>query len=123
MSTKNVIDVPQGLSNIKRVTWAALANGEAGDAIGADLAPWSDRSVQVSGTFGASGSLVWEGSNDGTNWYQLNSPQGSALTWNSAAIKQVLESALYMRPRVAAGDGTTSLAIVVLLRLPTLRNG
>ena len=123
MSTKSTIVVPQGMNNIKRVQWAALANGEAGDFIGPDLAPWSDRSVQVAGTFGASGSVLWEGSNDGVNWATLNAPQGTALTWTTAAIKQVLEGALYMRPRVTAGDGTTNLIITVQLRLPTLRAG
>jgi hypothetical protein len=123
MSTKNTIVVPQGMPNIRIVQWSALANGEAGDAIGADFAPWSDRSVQVAGTFGASGSVLWEGSNDGINWATLNAPQGTALTWSTAAIKQVLEGALMMRPRVTAGDGTTSLSITMQLRLPTQRNG
>jgi hypothetical protein len=123
MSTKSTITVPQGMNNIKRVQWAALANGETGDFIGPDLAPWSDRSVQVAGTFGTSGSVQWEGSNDGVNWALLNAPQGTSLTWTAAAIKQVLEGALYMRPRVTAGDGTTSLIITVQLRLPTLRAG
>lgn len=123
MSTKNTIIVPQGMNNIKRVQWAALVNGDAGDAIGPDLAAWSDRSIQVAGTFGASGNVLWEGSNDGTNWATLNAPQGTALAWTAAAIKQVLEGALFMRPRVTAGDGTTSLIVTVQLRLPTLRAG
>jgi hypothetical protein len=123
MSTKNTVKVPQGMPNIRIVQWAALANGETGDAIGADFAPWSERSVQVAGTFGASGSVQWEGSNDGVNWATLNAPQGTALTWATAALKQVVEGALLMRPRCTAGDGTTSLIITLLLRLPTQRNG
>lgn len=123
MSTRNVFDIPQGLSNIKRVTWGALANGDAGDAVSADNAPWSDRCVQVSGTFGASGTVVVEGSNDGVNWATLNSPQGTALSFTAAGIKQVLEGTLYIRPRVSAGDGTTALAVCMMLRMPTQRMG
>lgn len=123
MSTKNVIDVPQGNGNIRRVTWGALVNGDAGDMIGPDTALWSDRSLQVTGTFGASGTLVWEGSNDGVNFYTLNAPQGTALSFNTAAMRQVLEGALFMRPRITAGDGTTALAVTLMLRLPTQRMG
>jgi hypothetical protein len=123
MSTKNVIDVPQGNGNIRRVTWGALVNGDAGDMIGPDTALWSDRSIQVTGTFGAAGTLVWEGSNDGVNFYTLNAPQGTALSFNTAAMRQVLEGALFMRPRITAGDGTTALAVTLMLRLPTQRMG
>lgn len=123
MSTKNVIDVPLGNTNIRRVTWGALVNGDAGDVIGPDTALWSDRSIQVNGTFGAGGTLVWEGSNDGVTFATLNAPQGVALSFNTPAMRQVLEGALYMRPRVTAGDGTTALSVVLMLRLPTQRMG
>lgn len=38
---------------------------------------YADRSVQVVGTFGAGGSITFQGSNDGTNWAALNTAQGS----------------------------------------------
>jgi hypothetical protein len=123
MSTKNVIDIPAGNMNIRRVTWSALANGEAGDMVGPDTATWSDRSVQVAGTLGAAGTVVWEGSNDGTNWATLNTPAGTPLSFGTAGLKQVLEGALYMRPRVTAGDATTALMVTLLLRMPTYRAG
>lgn len=123
MSTGSVIAVPaNGNLNVKSVTWGALANGEAGAPIAADQALWSDRSVQVTGTFGAAGSVSIEGSNDGVNYFTLNSPQGTALTFAAAGLKQVLEGTLWLRPRVTAGDGTTSLAVVLMLRLPTNRH-
>lgn len=123
MATTNVITIPAGNGNVKAVTWTGLANGQAGDPLAPDSALWSDRSVQVSGTFGASGALAWEGSNDGTNYYALNSPQGSALSFTAAGLKAVQEGALYMRPRVTAGDGTTALTVVCFMRLPTQRLG
>ena len=123
MSTKSIIDVPNGNSNIRRVTWGNLANGDSGDMIGPDLALWSDRSLQVGGTFGAGGNVNWEGSNDGVNFFTLSSPQGTTLAFTSGALRQVLEGALYMRPRVTAGDGTTAIAVTLMLRLPTQRVG
>jgi hypothetical protein len=123
MSTKSVISVPNGNQNIRQVVWAALVNGDAGDPIGPDLDMWSDRSVQVGGTFGAAGTVVWEGSNDGVNYFMLSAPQGTSLSFTSAGLKQVLEGVLYARPRVAAGDGTTAIAVSLMLRLPTLRAG
>lgn len=123
MSTKSLLDVPMGNTNIRRVSWPNLANGDAGDAIGADTALWSDRSIQIEGTFGSTGSVQWEGSNDGVNWEILNAPQGTALIFTAKAMRQVLEGALYMRPHVTAGDGTTALAVTLMLRLPTQRLG
>src|SRR5574343_930143 len=73
----------------------------------------TDRSVQVSGTFGAGGTLVIEGSNDGTNYYTLNDLQGTALSFTSARLEGISEMPLYIRPRVTAGDGTTSLNVYV----------
>lgn len=123
MSTKNTIVAINGNQNIVQVAYAGLLNGETGDVIGPDRDMWSDRSVQVAGTFGASGTLVWEGSNDGTNFFPLSSPAGTSLTFTAAGLKQVLEGVLYARPRVSAGDGTTNLQVTLLLRLPTLRAG
>jgi hypothetical protein len=75
-----------------------------------------ERCVTVHGTFGAGGSITIQGSNDGTNWFALTDPQGNALTKTAAAIEQVLESPLYIRPLVTAGDGTTSLTVILLCR-------
>lgn len=96
------------------VTWTGLLNGDDGDA--AQLVGFSDRSVQVIGTFGAGGSVTIEGSNNGTNWSALSDPQGGAITRTAAGIKAVSELTRYIRPRVTAGDGTTSLTVVGLFR-------
>lgn len=76
----------------------------------------ADRSVQVTGTFGAGGNLRIEGSNDGTNYATLTDPQGNALDFTTAKIEQVSEITRYLRPRVTAGDGTTSLTVTIMAR-------
>jgi len=76
----------------------------------------ADRSVQVTGTFGAGGNLRIEGSNDGTNYSALTDPQGNALDFTATKIEGVLELTRYIRPRATAGDGTTSLTVTMILR-------
>lgn len=76
----------------------------------------ADRSVQVTGTFGTGGSVRIEGSNDGTNYAVLTDPQGNALDITAAKIETVMELTRYIRPRVTAGDGTTSLTVTMLVK-------
>lgn len=110
--------IPAGDQMARKFEWSGLLNGDDGAVIGPDWAAFSDRSVQVTGTFGAGGTLVWEGSNDGTNFVTLNIPAGTAISFTGAGLKQVLEAVLYARPRVTGGDGTTSLAVTVFGRRP-----
>lgn len=94
--------------------WAGLANGDTGSTLMG--AQYTDKSVQVSGTFGTGGTLRFEGSNDGVNWAVLTDPQGNALDFTTAKIEMVSEATLYVRPRVAAGDGTTALTVSLLMK-------
>lgn len=93
------------------IGWTPLANGDDGQAW--DTQDFPDVSVQVLGTFGTGGNLRLEGSNEAvpTNWATLNDPQGSALDVTAAKIEQVLENVRWIRPRVTAGDGTTSITV------------
>lgn len=69
--------------------------------------------VQVTGTFGVGGTVVIEGSNDGTNYVTLNDAGGAALSLTAAGLKAIRELPAYIRPRVTAGDGTTSLTVTL----------
>jgi len=93
------------------IRWASMANGDDGQWI--DTQAFRDISVQVTGTFGSGGTLLIEGSNEATptNAATLNDPQGNAISVQAAKIEQVLESVRWIRPRVSAGDGTTSLTV------------
>lgn len=95
------------------VTWTGLLNGDDGTPV--QLGAYSDRSVQFGGTFGAGGTIVLEGSNDGTTYFTLTDPQGSAISKGSASLEGVVEPTRYVRPRVTAGDGTTNLACYLFL--------
>lgn len=101
-------------SKIIIVTWTGLANGDSGEAV--DFDDFPDRSVQVGGTFGTGGTVVIEGSNDLANYISLTDPQGNAISKTAAAIETVMELTRIIRPRVTAGDGTTSINVTMVFR-------
>lgn len=96
------------------VTWTPLQNGDDGDAI--PFSQYTDKSVQVTGIFGVGGSVAFEGSNDGVNWSVLTDAQGNDLNFAAAKIELVSEATFRVRPRVTAGDGTTSISVTLLAR-------
>lgn len=96
--------------------WTPLVNGDDGGALGPDFAQHTDRSVQVLGTFGTGGTVLIEGSLDGSTWATLSDPQGNALSIQSAKIEAIMEATPYLRPRVSAGDGSTSLTVLIFVR-------
>ena len=80
-------------------------------------AEWADRSVQFLGTFGAGGTIVWEGSNDGgTTYFTLRDPFGNTISETGAGGEAVSEITGLARARVTAGDVTTDLDVYVLCR-------
>lgn len=88
-------------------TWA-LANGDTGVPVG--YGGYVERSVQVSGTFGAGGSVQMEVSNDGVN-YTI----GGGIVAAALGPQPVSFPALYMRPHCTAGDGTTALVVTLFM--------
>ena len=112
MATTAVVHVADEDLSVKRVKWLLMANGDSGASI--KFGAWQDRTVQITGTFGTGGSVQLEGSNDGANWFVLSDPSSTTIVKTAAAIEQVLELSLYVRPRVTAGDGTTNLECRVL---------
>jgi hypothetical protein len=93
------------------VGWTPMLNTNDGQAL--DTQDFPDISVQVLGTFGAAGNCKIEGCNEvtPTNWTTLNDPQGNALDFTAAKMEQVLEIPRWIRPRITAGDGTTSITV------------
>lgn len=106
-TTLQTTDASAGQRDGVTVTWAAILNGNQGDAHGG---PWSGFFAAVSGTFGAGGSVRLEGSNDNVNWFAL-SPAALTSAGNFAPLG-AQEHPKFIRPNVTAGDGTTSLTVV-----------
>lgn len=117
---------PQPVKNVSSdgsvflVQWLALTTTNAdglpiGGLEGALSVPrLSDKTVQISGTFGIGGSLTLQGSNDGTNWFPLTDPQGNAITKTAAALETVTENPVFIRPFITAGDGSTDLNVYLV---------
>lgn len=102
--------------NAHVISWTPLANGDSGAAI--TMPGSADRAVQITGTFGAGGTVVIEGTIDGTNYVTLTDPQGNAISKTAAAIEAISEIVSQIRPRVTAGDGTTALTVTMIMRRP-----
>lgn len=96
------------------VQWANMKNGDTGAVV--DLHCYADRSIQAEGTFGTGGTLVCEGSNDGTNYRTLKDHTGVSASITTADVVGISQLPLWIRPRVAAGDGTTNLTASLFLR-------
>lgn len=119
MATKAVTITDNSLTNdgsVKLFTWEALTQTGLDDGEPMSSPEFGDICVQMTGTLGTGGTVVWEGSNDKHIWATLNNAQGSALSLTALGVKQVVERPLWMRPRCTAGDGTTSLVVTALAR-------
>jgi len=115
MATINGVTTAKPDYRVFKHRWSPLANGDRGSSL--EFANYQDRSVQITGTFGAGGSVSIRGSNDGgTTWATLTDPLGNALTFTSTGLKQITELPEYIAPFVTAGDGTTALTVDLLAR-------
>lgn len=94
--------------------WPTMALNDVGEPI--NLARFSDKTVQVFGTFGVGGTVLLEGSINGTNWAPLKTVFNGDISFTSEAIATITEVPAYIRPRISAGDGTTSITILILVR-------
>jgi hypothetical protein len=101
--------------NTHVITWSGLLNGDSGEPI--EMPGSADRSIQFTGTFSSGGTIQIEGSNDGTNYVVLTDPQGNNISKTAAGLEMVSELTRYIRPRVTAGDGSTSLVASLLVKL------
>jgi hypothetical protein len=96
------------------VTWTPL-NSTDTEGVRIEAVQYGERTVQVTGTFGT-GTLVIQGSNDGTNWATLKDIHGTAISTGAAGIFGVAEIVRYIRPAVTGANGTTDLDITMLVR-------
>lgn len=99
-----------GTSSV-RVTWPHVKNGDTCNPV--NLGIYSDRSIQVVGTFGVGGTVQVHGSNDASNFAQLSDLRGTAFAITTAKIEQIEDVTYALKPVVSAGDGTTDLTITM----------
>jgi len=96
-----------------RATWT-LTNGD--DGVPLDAPSYPDKTLTVRGTFGAGGTCILEGADAASTTYStLNDSrgEGNALSFTAQDTRVVNENPGKIRPRVTAGDGTTSIIVVI----------
>lgn len=91
-------------------TWAAMAQDDDGEPV--RLAVYSDRTIQVAGTFGGC-SVTIGGSNDGETYHALHDTSGAIMTLTEGKLLQIVELPIYIKPRVFGGDGTTNVKAIL----------
>lgn len=88
----------------------SLAVGDTATPI--KLGVYSDRTVQVAGTFGGA-TVTLQGSNNDVGYHTLTDPQGNALSFSAAGLETVMELPFFIKPVISGGDGTTALDIIL----------
>lgn len=96
------------------VTWTPVTKDDTCTAIA--LPEYSDKSVQVAGTFGTT-SVAIQGSNDGTNFASLNDPTQTVIAITGPKIQAILENTVLVKPVTTGTDVTQSLTISILFHL------
>lgn len=98
-----------------RYVWETVTSADT--ALAVKIPGASDKSIQVTGDFGTNASVAIQGSNDaaGTTFAPLNTPDMIVIAITAAAIVQVLENTVWIRPVVTAGTAE-DLDIILLAR-------
>ena len=119
---KTIQRVDTFLDDAHVISWTPLTTTNAdGEAI--EMPGSADRTIQFLGTLGAGGTIILQGSNvlapvasTDADWFTLTDPQGNAISKTAAGGEAVLELTRWIRPKVTAGDGTTSLTALLLVK-------
>ena len=106
-----VATVGYGNSAVQTVQWTPVTEADTCRPI--QFPEFSDKSIQVSGTFGGA-SVALNGSNDGTNFAALRDPSSTTIAITQAGIKAVLENTWQVQPSVTGGS-SQSLTITLLV--------
>lgn len=94
------------------LTWEALGDADSGAGYALPFA--ADITVQAIGTF-ASATVKLQGSNDGTNWFDLTKKGGtSAASFTAAGGATANENPAFIRPNTSGGSGTDIDVVVAL---------
>ena len=93
---------------MKLFRWAAMAEGDVGQAVPAG--EFNDKTFRVAGTFAGGAAVIAEGSlipeaTDVGDYDQLVDPQGNPISFTLKGIETVLENVYLLRPRVVGGSG------------------
>ena len=101
-------------NDVVKITWSPLTTADP-DGNPISQVEYADRCVTLTGTFGGA-TAKFQGSNDGTNWFDLSDPQTNAISKTTAGMEQVVETPHYVRPLITGGDGSTAITCTMTAR-------
>lgn len=108
-TTQNV----DGSFDAKLFTWALTTADPTGVAF--EYIQHTDVCFQAVATWGGA-TLTIQGSNDGTNWFSVRDPGGTAITFTADGGKQVLERPRFIRPNLTAVGVGAIVAVTAMAR-------
>lgn len=111
MATNNFVRSQPAGNGIEKVFWETLTatNVDGQACIPSATAP-AIASVQFTGTFG--GTVVLQGSNDGTNYFTLKDMAGNDISTTAAAGFDFSVGCLQIRPLAAAGVSDVDCTVI-----------
>lgn len=105
---------PNGAYKASVVTWTPIATGDTINAYEVAGATGALAAVQFTGTFGGA-TVNLQGSNDGSSWFELSTPSGTAVSTTASALFEVSTAVLFLRPSISGGSGD-AVTVVLALR-------
>lgn len=107
---------PRGDGSTLLVVWTPVTSAGADTCNPVSFPDHPDKSIHVSGTFGA-GSVALNGSNNnGASFAPLNSPNSTVIAITTETIKAVLENTQQVQP-VYSGATAGTISISMLFRM------
>jgi hypothetical protein len=108
--------------SVKNVLWETLDNTNL-DGGPVPFPEWSDRTVQVIGTFDTATVTIQGSLDGGTTWATLTDDQGADLAFTAAGLEKVAQTTGLIRPLVSSAGGSTDVDVYLLCHRPTpMRN-
>ena len=115
MATINPTLISNSAPGVEVALWETLTESDTAAAYApGSLLPLVG-SLQVVGTFGG-GTIVFQGSNDGTNWVSLNDTSGDAITLTAAGAAEFSTAMRYIRPAASVAGTGRDVDVYMVLR-------
>ena len=105
----------RGDSGITTTTWTALTEADTAEEVLMNGSGPIACCLQVVGTFGG-GTIVLQGSNDGTNWSTIPDVLGSADGLTSNGIMEFSTSVVFLRPFASVAGTSRDVDVILSLR-------
>jgi hypothetical protein len=102
---------PLSIATVDNYTWETITTSNT-TGLPIVIPHAADKTVHVTGTFGAAATILIEGSNDGTNYITQTDSLGNNLSFTAAGMEVLLMNPTYLRARLSSGGAAVATLIV-----------